>query len=282
MMWWMYPLVLFIFSFFLGIISAIAGIGGGSIYVPVVAAFFPFNFDLIRGSGLFLTLGSSLSAIPQLLKKGFADIRLALPFALSSSIFSIIGAHIGFALEEKILKIMLGIIMLVVSGFMILSRTKTFFSVTGKKDFIASALKIGGVFKSGETDKDVEWNIKHSITGIILFAAIGLLSGMFGIGGGWAGVPVMNLLMGVPLKLAAGTSSIIISANSSSAIWVYVIKGAVFPLIAIPSFLGVAFGSKVGARIMGKVNSNLIKWIIIVFLLGSGIKTILENIYTII
>ena len=277
MAWWIYPVLLFIFSFFIGIISVLAGIGGGSIYVPLVVAFFPFNFDLIRGSGLFLTLGSSLSAIPQLLKKGFADIRLAIPFALTSSIFSIIGANISFTINERILKITLGIIMVVVSGFMILSKGKKSFSVSRKKDFIASALKIGGVFKSDDNTA-AEWSINHSVIGIILFAAIGIISGMFGIGGGWAGVPTLNLLMGAPLKLAAGTSSLIISANSSSAIWVYIAKGAVFPLIAVPSFLGIALGSKIGAKLMGKINSYFIKWIIIIFLACSGIKMVVENI----
>ncbi len=276
-MWWINPLLLFVISFFLGIVSVLAGIGGGSIYVPVVAAFFPFNFDLIRGAGLFLTLGSSLSAAPRLLKQGFADIRLSLPFALSGAVFSVIGAKAGLAADERLLKITLGVIMVAVSAFMILNRSRSSSKLPLKKDFIASMLHIGGVFKNNGVEKGTEWSIKNSLTGMVLFAFIGIISGMFGIGGGWAGVPVLNLVLGVPLKLAAGTSSIIISANSSSAIWVYISHNAVFPLIALPSFLGVALGSKLGARFMGKASPRLIRTLIIAFLVFSGIRLIAGN-----
>jgi uncharacterized membrane protein YfcA len=43
--------------------------------------------------------------------------------------------------------------------------------------------------------------------GLVLFLGIGVLAGMFGIGAGWANVPALNLLMGAPLKVSAGTSA---------------------------------------------------------------------------
>ena len=35
--------------------------------------------------------------------------------------------------------------------------------------------------------------------GLALFAGIGFMAGMFGLGAGWANVPVLNLVMGAPL-----------------------------------------------------------------------------------
>ena len=278
-MWWLEPLLLFIISFFLGIVSVIGGIGGGSIYVPVIAAIFPFNFDYVRGAGLFLTLGSSLAAAPRLLKQGFADIRLSLPFAFSGAVFSVIGAHAGLASDERVLKSILGIIMLAVTAFMLAGKSNIYPGLPEKKERLAQLLNIGGVFKNSPNSRGMEWGIRRSVTGMVLFALIGLMSGMFGIGGGWAGVPVLNLLMGVPLKLAAGTSGLIISANSSSAIWIYINRGAVFPLIALPSFIGVSLGSKIGAKLMGQTRPEVIRWIIIIFLAASGIRLIAENMF---
>jgi uncharacterized membrane protein YfcA len=37
---------------------------------------------------------------------------------------------------------------------------------------------------------------------------VGLVSGVFGVGGGWALVPVFNLVMGVPLKVACSEATI--------------------------------------------------------------------------
>ena len=149
-------MLLFIISFFLGIVSVIGGIGGGSIYVPVIAAIFPFNFDYVRGAGLFLTLGSSLAAAPRLLKQGFADIRLSLPFAFSGAVFSVIGAHAGLASDERVLKSILGIIMLAVTAFMLAGKSNIYPGLPEKKERLAKLLNIGGVFKNSPNSRGME------------------------------------------------------------------------------------------------------------------------------
>ena len=74
----------------------------------------------------------------------------------------------------------------------------------------------------------------HLLLRVSLFAlAIGVLAGLFGIGAGWANVPALNLLMGAPLKVSAGTSGLVLSLVDSSAAWVYINKGAVLPMIAV-------------------------------------------------
>ncbi|HEC96654.1 MAG TPA: sulfite exporter TauE/SafE family protein, partial [Nitrospirae bacterium] len=75
----MWPAILFVFTFFLGILAVVAGVGGGVLFVPIVSSFFPFNLDFVRGAGLLVALTGALSAGPGLLKRGLADLRLALP-----------------------------------------------------------------------------------------------------------------------------------------------------------------------------------------------------------
>ncbi len=43
--WWVWPLVLLVLTFFMGILAALGGIGGGVLYVPIVSGFFPFHLD---------------------------------------------------------------------------------------------------------------------------------------------------------------------------------------------------------------------------------------------
>ena len=40
--WWVWVILLFVFSFFLGIVAVVAGVGGGVLYVPIVSSLFPF------------------------------------------------------------------------------------------------------------------------------------------------------------------------------------------------------------------------------------------------
>ncbi len=94
------------------------------------------------------------------------------------------------------------------------------------------------------------WQVHRTPLGLGIFFFIGILAGMFGLGAGWANLPALNLLMGAPLKVSAGTSSFILSLVDSSAAWVYIHKGAVLPMIAVPSVIGMMLGAKIGARLL--------------------------------
>ena len=64
-------------------------------------------------------------------------------------------------------------------------------------------------------------------TGLIVAMFSGLISGFFGLGAGWAIVPVMNLIMAVPLKVAAACSGNLIGMGDCISVWPYIFAGAV-------------------------------------------------------
>jgi uncharacterized membrane protein YfcA len=109
------------------------------------------------------------------------------------------------------------------------------------------------------------------------FFFIGLLGGIFGIGAGWANVPAFNLLMGVPLKVAAGTSGMVLSLASSSAAWVYLNQGAVIPMIAVPSVVGMMLGARIGARLLNVLKGSVIRRMVIGVLLFAGARALLKG-----
>ena len=110
-----------------------------------------------------------------------------------------------------------------------------------------------------------------------MFIVIGVMAGMFGLGAGWANVPVLNLMMGVPLKVAVGTSKFLLSITDTSAAWVYLNQGCVIPLMAIPSIVGLMFGSFVGVRLLAKAKPKFIRYMVIGVLLFSGAKALLKG-----
>src|SRR5512137_281716 len=98
MPWWFWPLALFAACFVIGIVAVPAGIGGGTLFVPIIGGFFPFHLDFVRGAGTLVALASALAAGPMLLRSGMANLRLALPLALTASVGSMVGAMLGLAL----------------------------------------------------------------------------------------------------------------------------------------------------------------------------------------
>jgi uncharacterized protein len=122
----------------------------------------------------------------------------------------------------------------------------------------------------------VRWQVHRTLPGLVTFLAIGVLAGMFGIGAGWANVPALNLLMGAPLKVAAGTSSVVLSLVDSSAAWVYINRGAVLPMVAVPSVVGMMLGARIGARLLHVLKGSVIRRMVI-GVLFAGLRALLKG-----
>lgn len=272
--WWFWPIVLFFFCLILGILAVMAGVGGGVLYVPLVSGFFPFHIDFVRGIGLMVALAGALAAGPGLLRRNLANLRLALPVALIASTFSVAGAMLGLylsALNPDIIQVCLGVTIVAIAILLVFSKN-TEKPVVTKQDAIGLALGLGGAYWDDGAREVVEWKTHRTFLGLCMFILVGLVAGMFGLGAGWANVPVLNLLMGVPLKVSVATSKFLLSITDTSAAWIYLNRGCVIPLIGIPSIVGLMLGSLIGVKILAVAKPRMIRYIVITVLLFAGLK----------
>jgi hypothetical protein len=274
--WWIWPLALFFVCFLLGIVAVPAGVGGGVLFVPIVSGFFPFHLDFVRGAGLLVALAGALAAGPNLLRAGLADLRLALPLALLASTSSIVGAFVGLALPAALIQTALGVIILAIV-FLMASARRSEVPDAGPPDRLAQALRLHGVFHDVARGEDIRWHVTRTPFGLVLFVGIGMLAGMFGLGAGWANVPVLNLVMGAPLKVSAGTSSFILSLVDSSAAWVYLNKGAVLAIVAVPSVAGMMIGARIGARLLSVLKAAVVRRLVLALLVVAGLRALLKG-----
>jgi uncharacterized protein len=271
--WWFWPLALFVVCFFLGIVAVPAGVGGGVLFVPIVAGFFPFHLDFVRGAGLLVALSGALAAGPRLFADGLANLRLALPPALIASVSSIAGAMVGLALPAAALQIALGLTILAILVIMASVRNTEYPDVA-EPDPLAVALGLHGIYRDAHTGQDHAWHAHRTPMGLALFIVIGIVAGMFGLGAGWANVPALNLVMGVPLKVAAGTSAFVISP---AAALVYLNQGALLPIVAAPSIAGMMLGSLIGARLLRVVSAKAIRRLVLALMLFAGVRTLAKG-----
>lgn len=274
--WWFWPLVLFVVTFVLGIFAVLGGVGGGVLYVPIISGFFPFHLDFVRGAGLLVALSGALAAGPGLLKSGLASLRLAIPVALIASTCAIAGAMIGLALPTNIVQIALGATIIGICILMLTAKKSEYPDVP-HSDKLSSALRIYGVYYEDSSGKDVDWKIHRTPLGLVLFVGIGIMAGMFGLGAGWANVPVLNLVMGAPLKISVATSKFLLSITDTSAAWIYLNKGCVIPMMVVPSLVGIMLGSFVGVRLLKIAKPTFIRWMVIAILAFAGIKAFLKG-----
>lgn len=274
--WWVWPLALFVACFLMGIVAVPAGIGGGTLFVPIVGSFFPFHLDFVRGAGLLVALASALAAGPSLMRGGLGSLRLALPVSALAAASSIGGAMLGLSMPVNVVQMMLGGVVLGIVVLMFMYKSSEFPHVA-RPDALSQALALNGVFIDGASNRVIHWQVHRTIPGLFAFLAIGVMAGMFGIGAGWANVPALNLLMGAPLKVSAGTSSVVLSLVDSSAAWVYINKGAVLPMIVVPSVVGMMLGARIGARLLNVLRGSVIRKLVIGVLLFAGARALLKG-----
>jgi len=274
--WWVWPLVLLVLTFVMGILAALGGVGGGVLFVPIVSGFFPFHLDFVRGAGLLVALAGALAAGPGFLKMNLASLRLAIPVALIASTCAIAGAMVGLALPTDVIQTSLGATILGIVVLLSIAK-KSEFPEVEQADKLSSALRIYGVYHEPTLKRDINWKIHRTVPGLVLFIGVGFAAGMFGLGAGWANVPVLNLVMGAPLKISVATSKFLLSITDTSAAWIYINKGAVIPMMVVPSLVGIMLGSLIGVRILRVAKPTFVRKIVIGLLLFAGLKAITKG-----
>jgi uncharacterized membrane protein YfcA len=159
---------------------------------------------------------------------------------------------------------------------MIMAKKSTFPDVPAA-DKLSSVLGIYGIYNEASLGQTVDWKVHRTITGMLLFIFIGFAAGMFGLGAGWANVPVLNLVMGAPLKISVATSKFLLSITDTSAAWIYLNQGCVIPMMVVPSLVGIMLGSFIGVRILKVAKPTFVRWIVIGMLLFAGAKAITKG-----
>ena len=105
----------------------------------------------------------------------------------------------------------------------------------------------------------------------------GVLTGFFGVGGGFVIVPALVLLLGLPLTLAVGTSLLVIALTSASALAAHLASGGIDWLIAT-TFTGAAIaGALTGRRVGAVVSSQRLGQLFALLLVAIAVFLVAEN-----
>jgi len=117
----------------------------------------------------------------------------------------------------------------------------------------------------------VPQNIKR---GVSLSVIGGLFAGLLGVGGGSVLVPILNKVMGVPIKVAVATSSYIIGITASAGALIFLSQGAINVVTVVPIALGVLFGAQVGSRTAKYIRGGVLRNIFVIAVVYISIQMI--------
>jgi uncharacterized membrane protein YfcA len=171
----------------------------------------------------------------------------------------------------------LGLILVFIAVMFIVGGAKTEYPEIKKPDRLAEMIGLRGAYWEDSLRDRVEYGATRSVLGLFLFTLVGFTGGFFGLGGGWAVVPVLNMVMMVPLKVSAACSGVLLAIGNAVAIWPYILFGSLLSLFVVPWMLGQVIGGIMGAHILARIKAGFVRKVLIVLIFATSVKLVVRG-----
>jgi uncharacterized membrane protein YfcA len=247
-------LILLGIGLLIGAVLGLTGAGGSLLAVPLLLLL--LKLDPSEATGLALGVVAVSSAYGALSRLKHHEIFWvpAVLFGVSGMVLAPIGRHLATAVDPTVL----------VTSFVVLSSliAAHMFWQSIKNPEQASVVRAGGGGTVGDAllcrfseNRHFDWRLR-CMSGLIVGGILtGLLSGVFGVGGGFLIVPFLTQLNGVSLPQAVATSLVIITGISASGFVTYLLTQSVdirqLLLLGIGGIGGMMLGSLLVRRLAG-------------------------------
>jgi len=276
----------FLLSFVIALVAVVAGIGGGVIFTPIMLAFTPINSVIIRGTGLIVAMFSGLISTGPFMRSGLANLKIVILCACAYGIGAFAGAQSALIIAERmgltgeaLVRLSLGIIVLLVGCYFIRGGTKIEWPEVKKVDRFTKWLNLGQPYHEESLGRVIDYKVTRAGGVILAIIGVGLVSGFFGMGGGWATVPALNLIMAVPVKVASACSGVLLGVGDCIAVWPYLLAGAMLPIFVAPWLVGQVLGGRAGAFVLIRVRASFVRYILIGVLFFSAFSLVTKGLY---
>jgi uncharacterized membrane protein YfcA len=264
----------------LGVVSAAAaivgsmlGLGGGVFLVPIFTLFFGVDQKLAIGASAIAVVTNSVVGSSVHLKSQFTNLRLAMLLQVTMATGATIGAIVGVWAPERAVNVIFGLVLLYAATSMLLKRTA---ATVAADESAPDEWNLRASFTDPATKSGVTYVPEQVKAGLGISGIAGMLSGMLGVGGGVIQVPAMNLLMRVPVKAAAGTSSFMVGITAVATAFVYYSREKIDPTVVVPAMIGIFLGSQAGSRLTRRVKAHNLTLLFTVILLYLGISLLFK------
>ncbi len=245
-----------------GLLGGWIGTGGCSVMLPVLHFWLGFPAPIAIGTTLFAVIFTAISGGYGHFKQKNLDRRVTLWMGAAGIIGVIIGSWLFTFLSTKseLLGAIIGIVFLWPSFRMIWEGIK------GYKKRISSSKETSAI-----QDQCIKGHpAKLSIFGII----VGTLTGIVGLGGGYALVPGLIYLFGAPVYITMGTSLAVMVPMALVGGSIKLAQGFVFLGAALVLASGTIVGAQIGAATIKKFKPNTLKLIFGIYFLYVAVKFI--------
>jgi uncharacterized membrane protein YfcA len=255
-----------------GMFGSLLGLGGGVLIVPLLTLGFGLPLREAVAVSLVSVIVTSSAGASVYLRRHVANLRLGMVLELFTASGALVGGLVAFLLSERMLAGLFAALLAWVAVSMI-RRSEPAAAIPAPATADAAAGEAATPEPSfAESLSGGGYRVRRLPMGMTGSVFAGVVSALLGVGGGIVKVPVMNLVMGVPLKVATATSNMMIGITATSSAVIYLLRDQIDPYVAGPTALGVFAGAMVGSRVAGRIDVRVLRWLFVAVLVYTSVE----------
>ena len=285
---------------FVGVMSGLLGIGGGTVMVPLFRLAFGLSPVTSTATSLFAIIPTSISGVSAHLRGKTCIPKLGIALGLGGAVMSPIGVLLANISPAWLVMVVAALII----GF---SAFKMFRKAVKMKP--AKAVAAGAASPAAHgADSGVEpaaavaepaksagkpappaapsapaipdppeLGRREYLIGVGIGMIAGLASGYVGVGGGFIMVPMMLAILSIPMTLASGTSLIAIMILAIPGVIEQAMLGNINYLAGIAMVVGTIPGAVIGARLIKVIPERQLRFLFGCFLLVAAVLLLVKE-----
>lgn len=256
-----------IFGAIVGLSLGLTGGGGAIFAVPLLV--YGLAVEPRQAVGISLAAVGTTAAVGFVghWRTGHVELQTGLLFAVAGMIGAPFGSWLSVRIPEPLLLTLFASLMLVIAVRMWLK------SEVSRSEVLLNCAETEAIADGPTCRRDAAGNLQLSSRCAVLLMTVGIaagvLSGLFGVGGGFVIVPALVLFSGMGIHRAVGTSLLVITLVSASAMASHLLAGNSIPvnvtaLFVIGGITGLFAGIRTSRRLSGPLLRKLFAVAIVV------------------
>lgn len=259
---------------FIGIMSGLLGIGGGTVMVPLFRLLFGMSAIASTATSLFAIIPTSISGAITHVRNKTLYLKLGLILGIGGACTSPVGVWLAHISPSWAVMLVAALVI----GYSALNMLYKAAKMSPEKATGDEAgTDEGEKAPASESVLPVELDRRKIIIAIAIGLFAGLISGYVGVGGGFLMVPLMIAFIGMPMKLASGTSLVAVMLLAIPGVIEQGIMGNVDYIAGLTVAVGSIPGAIVGAKLVRIIPERALRFIFGGFLIIAAILLLINE-----
>jgi hypothetical protein len=253
-----------------GLLGALTGLGGGVVIVPLLTLVFGVDLHYAIGASLVSVIATSSGAAAAYVREGYSNIRVGMFLEIATTLGALGGAYLAAVVPPGAIAVVFGLVLLYSAWVSLRQRHEH--AGAPQPDRLAKLLRLDSTYPTPQGPQ--AYHVTGVVSGFGLMAVAGILSGLLGIGSGAVKVLAMDRAMKLPFKVSTTTSNFMIGVTAAASAGVYLNRGYIDPVLAMPVMLGVLLGALTGARLLAGAQVHVLRMVFAVVIFALAVEMI--------